>query len=189
MNKKKLLLIGASTGGPGHIEKILLSLPQNFSACVVIAQHIDKVFLDSMVKHLKNRTNLQISTAVTNRCLLSSNIVFVHSHLVSITKKDQSLYLKSIESNSFYNPSIDELFLSVVNLSREYEILACLLTGIGDDGAKGLLALKKSSVHCIAESQKSSIVYGMPKAAYDIGATDEVLDIDEIVEKIKKFVV
>ena len=91
------------------------------------------------------------------------------------------------EGETPYNPSIDSLFSSAVECIRDAEILAVLLTGIGHDGANGLSELQKYGAQCIAESEKSAIVYGMPKRAVEINPNITSFALDEIVEIIKNF--
>lgn len=87
-----------------------------------------------------------------------------------------------------YNPLIDKLFKSSTALADEIEVLAILLTGIGEDGARGLLALKEAGHHTIAESETSAIVYGMPRTAKELGAACEILELDRIIRAILRFV-
>lgn len=188
MQKKKLILIGSSTGGPGHLEKIVSSLGADFSSTLIIAQHLDAVFLPSMIKHLDSICAVPITSAHEKEPLLPARVIFTYEDLSELyCDKDKSLYLTRSLRSSPYQPSVNTLFSSAARLSDEFEILACLLTGIGDDGATGMLELKNRSAHCIAESEASSIVYGMPKAALELNACSEVLHIDEIIAKIKDF--
>lgn len=83
-----------------------------------------------------------------------------------------------------YNPSINELFFSALPLTSRVSLSAFLLTGIGDDGAKGLLALRQQGVHTVAESKESAIVYGMPRSAHEMDAAVEILNLHEIISRI-----
>ncbi len=104
------------------------------------------------------------------------------------SKKDFKLYLEKANGvMSYYNPSIDHLFLSAVKLCKDYDILAILLTGIGQDGAQGLSELKEAGAVCIAESEESAIVYGMPKKAVELNSNIKVMHLDEIVKYIEGF--
>ena len=86
-----------------------------------------------------------------------------------------------------YNPNVDTLFLSAVPFAKEAEILAVLLTGIGNDGALGLSELQKIGARCLAESEKSAIVYGMPKRAVEINPLITSMHLDDIITTIKTF--
>ena len=188
MKKQKLILIGSSTGGPGHLEKILSQLKPGFSSTVIIAQHIDSIFLPSMVKRLNDISELDIIQAQEDQHIKDGSIVFAHKDITNLQlNHTKGLHLKKCAQTSHYSPSIDALFLTAAKLCSTVDILACVLTGIGDDGAKGMLALKKSGAHCISESEESSIIYGMPKAAVELGASTEVLSLNEIIDKIQNF--
>ncbi len=188
MKKKKLILIGSSTGGPGHLEKILSQLPQALSSTIIIAQHIDSIFLPSMIKHLNDISQCTVIQAQENQSIQEGSVVFTYKNITSLhADHDKGLHLQKCTQPSHYSPSVDALFLTASKLHANFEILACLLTGIGDDGARGMLALKKLGAHCVSESEQSSIIYGMPKAAVELGASCEILSLEQIIEKIKKF--
>lgn len=188
MENKKLILIGSSTGGPGHLEKILASLDTGFSATIIIAQHIDTIFLPSMVKRFNNICLHQVLEVIEDQELKHQAIHFTHEDITDLHyTPTKNLYIKKSTQDSYYHPSVNSLFFSASKLQSPYDILVCLLTGIGDDGAVGMLALKNNGARTLAESQESSIVYGMPKVAFDIGASTELLSLDEIIQEIKNF--
>ena len=185
--KQKLILIGASTGGPGHLKKILLSLPSNFDIPIVIAQHMNAVFIKSFVKQFDDELPFNFHLAMNTHDIESSSIHICGTHC-EFQKEGFSLKLNSIsEVNSYYNPSVDHLFNSAVKLVESYDVLSILLTGIGQDGAKGLDALKKAGATCIAESEESAIVFGMPKKAAELNSEIEVMHLNSIINYIKKF--
>jgi len=188
MKNKKLILIGASTGGPGHLEKILTSLDSSFTSTLIIAQHLDSVFLPSMVKHFNDISHSTIIQAQDNISIPHPSTVFSFKNLTNLQfSPTKGLFLRKCTQTSHYQPSINALFSSASKLHGHYDILVCLLTGIGDDGAEGMLALKKSGARCISESEDSAVVYGMPKVAVEIGASTEVLSLQEIIKEIQKF--
>jgi len=188
MKKKKLILIGASTGGPGHLEKILHSLDSNFSGTMIIAQHIDSIFLPSMIKHLNNLCPVKVIQAHENTPVEDGCVIFAHKKITDLHIHNmKGLFLRQSVQSSHYSPSVNALFSSASKLHMHYDTLACLLTGIGDDGAQGLLELKNSGAYCIAESEDTSIVYGMPKAAAEIGASCKSLPLDQIISEINNF--
>jgi len=188
MKNNKLILVGASTGGPGHLEQILSSLDADFSSTLIIAQHIDFVFMHSMVKHFDNICMYGVEEAQENKYLKDPSIIFTYKNLTNLEHHHANgLHLSECTRNSPYQPSVDSLFLSASKICEHYDILACLLTGIGDDGAAGLLALKNCGARCLSESKESCVVYGMPKAAEELGAVTEVMSLDEIIQEIKNF--
>lgn len=187
MKKRKLILIGASTGGPGHLEKIISSLSEDFSATIIIAQHMDSIFIPSMVNRFNNICKLDVIQAHENDEIDNKSIVFTHKDITQLSfNTNHGLHLQKCDTHSNYFPSVNSLFHSAAKLNN-VEILACLLTGIGDDGANGMLELKKAGALCVSESEQSAIIYGMPKAANDIGASSRVLHIDDIIKLINSF--
>jgi len=186
----KLIAIGSSTGGPGHIQKILSALPSNFDASIVIGQHINSIFLDSIVESLNSFCRIPVYVGKDNLVIQKPSVVFAKGAGINEVKMESGVYkLKILDiASEDYSPSINRLFLSIASLpSPQSSVLAALLTGIGDDGARGLLELKKAGAYTIAESEKTAVVYGMPRAAYEIGAANEVLDLDKIISKILEF--
>lgn len=185
--RNKLILIGASTGGPGHLERILKKLPSNLNSKVIIAQHMDSSLFDSFTKRLDSICDLSILKS-TGTFPIDLSDVIICSDTCTLEQKDGSFQLVSSEQkNHIYNPSIDVLFESAANFTKDFDILCILLTGIGNDGAQGMLTLKKSGTETIAESEKSAIVYGMPRSAFELGAANKVLNLDEIIEEIIRF--
>ena len=188
VKKKKLILIGASTGGPGHLKNIFLEQNSSFSTPVVIAQHMNEVFIDSFVNQFDKELPFNFS-ATKDGCPIEENGIYICStHSLIIKSNCEALLLHSNRSEvSHYNPSIDSLFFSVVNLCKNYDILAILLTGIGQDGAEGLSALKNAGATCVAESKESAIVFGMPKRAIELNREIRVMSLNEITAFIKRF--
>lgn len=185
--KKKLILIGTSTGGPGHLKKIFSSLSSNFNIPVVIAQHMNPVFITSFVKQFDDELPFKFILADTIHDVTLSTIHICAKHCEFY---EQGYSLKLAHANdviSHYNPSIDHLFTSALKLTKEYDVLAILLTGIGQDGAISLSELEKAGATCIAESQSTAIVYGMPKKAAELNSNIQVMSLDNIINYIKKF--
>jgi len=188
MKNKKLVLIGSSTGGPGHLDKILSSLDRHLNATIIIAQHLDFSFLPSMVKRFDDICKQPVIQAHENESIDQNSVVFAYRNISNLQfSPTKGLYLRKCTQSAFYQPSVNSLFLSASKLHAHYDILVCLLTGIGDDGAEGMLALKNGGARCISESEDSCIVYGMPKAAFELGASTEVMSLDNIIKTIKNF--
>lgn len=188
LEPNKLILIGASTGGPGHIQKIVRSLPINMDATIVIAQHIGDDFIPSFVNQLKQISTLEVSAATNNESVLSGRI-YICSLLTEIRLTSRGLVFRQVEShNGRYNPDIDSLFQSVSKLPlRHCPVMSVVLTGVGDDGAKGSLALSGAGATCIAECEKTAVVYGMPLQAKLMVDNISVQCLDEIIRSINSF--
>jgi two-component system chemotaxis response regulator CheB len=187
----KVLLIGSSTGGPGLIEQICASLPASYSYPVCIVQHMPEQFTKAFATRLDRVSVLPVHESSHNQELLPGNIYVarggVHMHFA---KKVSGKYVIREEKNmndQFFQPSVDEMYFSALKTFGGSRLIGIILTGIGDDGAKGLLEIKKDGGYTIGESEASATVYGMPKVAYDIGGVMEQLDFNQIVKKVVTF--
>ena len=185
--RTKIVLIGASTGGPGHLKRILSVLPSSFKASVVIAQHMNSAFIPSFISQFQSELPLKVSSIDQTRDLEPSHVYFCPMNCVLHKNHFNVGVEPRPELQTPYNPNVDTLFLSAVPFVKDAEILAVLLTGIGHDGANGLSELQKNGALCIAESEKSAIVYGMPKRAVEINPKIISKPLDDIVEIIKQF--
>lgn len=181
-----LVVIGASTGGPAAIAKILSSFPKKTAFATVIIQHVDEKFSKGMAEWLSIFTPLPVKLAKEGS-LPSSGTILVAAHNQHLLLTP-SLRLKYSHDpiDSAYSPSIDVFFESAA-LYWPIKSIGVLLTGMGNDGAKGLKALKNAGWYTIAEDEKSCIVYGMPKAAIALGAATTVLELDLIGPSITSF--
>lgn len=179
------MLIGASTGGPGLIEKIITALPDNINGSIIIAQHMQKALLKSFANRL-DRLHNTTAFLVQESVYIETNHLYILEDTSKVFEKNGILFLKKeLNYKDLYHPSIDTLFLSFAKI-KNTDISAYLLSGIGDDGAKGLLELKKCGYKTTAQDEKTSIVYGMPKVAKEINGCDYVKSIDEIINDIKR---
>lgn len=182
----KLILIGASTGGPGLIEKIISAFKKPPKVAVIIAQHMEAHHLVSFAKRL-HRLNASITVElITQETQISDGNIYVLEDTSEFyCKYDTVLLRKNMTTQSYYHPQIDELFSSASRL-RNVAIVSYLLSGIGSDGAKGMLTLKETGHKTVAQDEASSIVYGMPKSAKEIGAALHVMSINAIVQDTQK---
>lgn len=179
-----LLALGASTGGPNALRAILSQLPGDFAAAALIAQHISADFAASLTSWLANQCKLEVRTAREGDRPQPGVVLVAGTDDHLIMCHDGSLaYSREPVSNPF-RPSVDVLFQSVARYWRPS--VAVLLTGIGRDGAQGMLDLRLAGWHTIAQDEKTSVVYGMPQAAFQLGAACEVLPLDEIAASIQR---
>lgn len=184
----KVLLIGSSTGGPGLIEQICSSLPSSFSYPVCVVQHMPEQFTKAFAERLDRVSVLPVHESSHNQELLPGNVYVarggVHMHFA---KKVSGKYVIREEKDAnerFFQPSVDEMLFSALKTFGGSSLIGVILTGIGDDGADGMVAIKKDGAYTIGESEASATVYGMPKEAYDRGGVMEQLDFSQIVKKI-----
>jgi two-component system, chemotaxis family, response regulator WspF len=178
-----IVVIGASTGGPKALAQILALLPPACPAAVVIVQHVDVQFAQGMAEWLSNQSSMAVRVAVEG-CRPEAGVALLagtNDHLVLMP--DLTLGYTPEPRESVYRPSVDVFFRSAL-AHWPREGMAVLLTGMGRDGADGLLELKKAGWQTIAQDERSSVVYGMPKAAAAIGAANEVLSLGEIARRI-----
>jgi two-component system chemotaxis response regulator CheB len=187
MNISSLILIGASTGGPGRIYSILSALNTNYQGTIIIAQHMNASFIPSFIHQLQSIVSLPIFS-VEHPLKLEKGAIYVCSLTSHLFLKEGEIWLEPMEEGDYpYNPQIDRLFSSAAHLPSTLKRLGVILTGIGDDGAIGSLALYESGGDCLFESEKSSVVYGMPRRAKELVCNGNVGGIDEIVERIKEY--
>ncbi len=174
-----LVAIGSSTGGPKALATILSLLPQNFNAALVIIQHVDQRFAEELATWLNKQTPLSVSIAVQGQSPAASNVYLAgtNDHLI-IDRYGRFAYVAEPKEYP-YRPSVDTFFYSILD-NWGAKDAAVLLTGMGKDGADGLSRLKESGWMTIAQDEKSSIVFGMPKAAIELNAAVKVLDPERI---------
>jgi len=184
---KHLVLIGSSTGGPGHLQKIVKALPLGFTGTLIIAQHIAHEFIPSFVNQLQQHCLLDV-IPVRERLQVLPGKVYICSLTSTLGLISNTLYFHQTECNaSGYNPNINRLFESASAFIKQLNTVEIILTGIGDDGVKGLQSFSESGGYCIAESESSAIVYGMPFQATKHIKRLSVQNLDEIIQTIKRF--
>ena len=184
----KVLLIGASTGGPGLIEEICASLPANFPYAVFIVQHMPEKFTSTFATRLARVSALSVTEAVPHEEVSAGCIYIakggVHMHFGKKVSGKIIIRLESNKGNRFFQPSVDEMMLSALQVFDPKKIVAVLLTGIGDDGAQGMVAIKKAGGFTFGESEETATVYGMPRVAYENGGVSQQLPFPQIVSKL-----
>lgn len=181
--RTRLVAIGSSTGGPKALSQIIEKLPSDIAAAFVIVQHVDSQFANGLADWLKNYSSLPIHLADVGKSPSNGNIYIANTndHLYLNSNGHFEYSPKPIEIH--YRPSVDVFFQSVKD-NWVYKDIAVLLTGMGNDGARGLSTLRSDGWHTIAQDEATSVVYGMPKAAAELGAAIEILPINKIAESI-----
>ena len=178
-----LVAIGASAGGPKALAALLHQLPNDFSAAIVIVQHVEARFAHGMAAWLNEQSALPVAVAKEGDRPESGRVLLAGTgdHL-ALNRADRFGYTPEPRDYA-YRPSIDVFFDSVGRLWRG-DVIGVLLTGMGRDGALGLKALRDRGHHTIAQDQLSSAVYGMPKAAATLKAAVDILPVDKIAAKL-----
>lgn len=186
----ELVAIGCSTGGPIALQQVLPSLPVNFPVPIVIAQHISRGFIGGMVSWLGGHTLLRVKEAQQGEPLLAGTVYFApdDAHLL-IARNSNGLaaQLRQGPPVNGFRPSATPLLESVAQTCGKSAIGA-IFTGMGCDGAEGLLALRRAGGHTIVQDPESSAVYGMPGAAIALDAVDEIVKLDRIAAYLSNLV-
>lgn len=181
----KVIAIGASTGGTEAIYSILKRLPANIPG-ILIVQHIPPNFSRMFAERLNNSTDLTVKEAKTGDYLKNGTVFIAPGDQHMIIKKEGKKYKIECYNGNRVNghcPSADVLFDSVAKEAGN-KAIGVILTGMGHDGAKGLLSMRKNGARTIGQDESSSIVYGMPKVAYDIGAVETQASLQRIPKMI-----
>lgn len=188
---KKIIVIGTSTGGPRALQEVITKLPANIQAPILVVQHMPAGFTKSLANRLNQLSNVSVKEAEQGD-ILHNGVVYIapggyHMKLRKVGTSFGIVLDQTEPPRSGHRPSVDVMFEDVSNYA-DFDKIAVIMTGMGYDGSKGLIALKKTGkVIAIAESQETCIVYGMPKAAVETKLVDEVSNVDEIAQSIMKY--
>ncbi len=176
---KKLVAIGSSAGGPAALAVLLRDLPAEFPAAVIVVQHIDAQFAPGLAKWLSQQSRLPVRPALAGDAPLPGVVLLASTNDHLVFESAIKLGYTPNPVDYSYRPSINALFESAARHWRG-ELIGVLLTGMGRDGAKGLKMIRNLGHHTIAQDQKTSAVYGMPRAAADLKAAAEILPLGQI---------
>jgi two-component system response regulator WspF len=169
-----LIAIGSSTGGPKTLAAALAPLPPSLPAALVVVQHIDAQFAPGLVDWLNTQIPLKVGMAESGQTPQAGMVLVAVSNDHLVIRPDGRFAYQKEPVDEPYRPSVDVFFHSLVQHWRDPGV-AVLLTGMGRDGGKGMLALRQAGWHTIAQDEASCAVYGMPKAAVELGGAVEVL--------------
>jgi two-component system chemotaxis response regulator CheB len=180
----KLIAIGASTGGTEAIKKVLMQMPQN-SPGIVVVQHMPAQFTTSFAERLDELCQMNVKEAQNGDTVTNGQVLIAPGNYHMLLKRSGARYYVEVKTGPLVNyqrPAVDILFRTVAKYAGA-NALGIILTGMGKDGAAGMLEMKKAGAINIAQDEKSCVVFGMPKEAISVGATDHVLDIYSIANK------
>ncbi|HSI85376.1 MAG: chemotaxis response regulator protein-glutamate methylesterase [Candidatus Methylacidiphilales bacterium] len=181
-----ILVVGSSTGGPQALASIFSALPRDFPAAIAVTQHVDHHFVDGLVHWLQDQSQLRIQMANPGDALEPGKVLVASREEHLAIRSDRTVYYTGEPSETPYRPSVDVLFRSAASC-RGTRLCGVLLTGMGKDGAAGLLDLKRANAFTIAQDEESCVVYGMPRAAVEMGAAKEVLSLDRISARLMRW--
>jgi len=185
----KVICIGASTGGTVALEYLLQQLPAHLPP-ILLVQHMPANFTKQFAQRLNGLSALEVKEAEDGEIIAEGTVYVAPGglHLVMV-RRGAALYTKLVISErvQFQRPSADVLFQSAAEVAGR-NVIAVLLTGMGRDGAKGLKTLFDSGAHTMAQDEASSVVWGMPGAAVQLGAATEVLSLDRVAARLVELV-
>lgn len=182
-HRQSLVAIGSSAGGPAALEVLLKGLPRDFAPAIVLVQHVDQVFAAGMAEWLGSASGLDVRLAQEGEPPQSGTVLLAGTNHHIRLLKNGTLAYTAEPVNEIYRPSIDVFFESVATYWNG-DAVGVLLTGMGRDGAQGLKSMRQQGYLTIAQDQRSSAVYGMPKAAAAIDAAVEIHPLDKIAPRL-----
>ncbi|MEW6369889.1 MAG: chemotaxis response regulator protein-glutamate methylesterase [Pseudomonadota bacterium] len=175
ISSEKLIIIGASTGGTEAIREFLMQMPSDCPG-ILIAQHMPEGFTSSFARRLDSLCRISVSEAAGNERILPGHAYIAPGHSHLLLTRSGANYMTKIEQTDPVNrhrPSVDVLFRSAA-LAAGKNAVGVILTGMGKDGAAGMLEMKNAGAHNFAQDEASCVVFGMPREAIAIGAAHEV---------------
>jgi len=179
----KIFAIGASTGGVQALTRLLSALPANAPGTLVV-QHMPARFTTSFAERLNNECAVNVSEAVDGDHVIPSRVLIAPGGLHMLLQRSGANYYVTVKDGPpvcRQKPSVEVLFNSVAKYAGANAVGA-ILTGMGNDGANGLLNMRQNGAHTIAQDEASSIVFGMPKEAIALGAAEKVVPLSDIAE-------
>ncbi|MBH9577202.1 protein-glutamate methylesterase/protein-glutamine glutaminase [Inhella proteolytica] len=184
----RVIAVGASTGGVQTFESLLCQLPRDMGAGIVLVQHMPAGFTASFAQRLARVSGLDVREAVDGERVLAGRVLIAPGGRHMQLRASGAQYQVEVRDGPLVNhhkPSVDVLFKSVAQVAGRNAI-GVLLTGMGDDGARGLLEMRRAGAYTAAQDEASCVVYGMPKAAFELGAAVQVLDLEGIAAAIQR---
>ena len=190
LKTRKLVALVCSTGGPKALQSVVPKLPKNLAAPVLIVQHMPAGFTDTMANRLDELSEINVKEAAEGD-VLKNGVVYIAKGGTHLAVKEDhgrvSIYFDDTPPIGGLKPCGNIMYSSICNLFCYDEIVCVVLTGMGADGTKGIIELAgHKKLHVIAQDEKSSTVYGMPRAIYESGLTDVVCDLNKVAEEIIK---
>jgi len=185
----KVIAIGASTGGTEALKKLLMKMPPN-SPGIVIVQHMPANFTTAFSARLNDLCRISVKEAEDNDSVTPGTALLAPGNFHMILRRSGARYYVEVKTGPMVHhqrPAVDVLFKSTAKYAGANAI-GVILTGMGSDGAEGLLEMKNAGAGTIAQDENSCVVFGMPKEAIKLGAADKVVSIEKIASEIIKMV-
>lgn len=181
----KIIAIGASTGGTDAIKEVLTAFPPSISG-IVIVQHMPANFTTSFAKRLDELCQIHVKEAADGDSIVPGTALLAPGNYHMVMRRSGARYYVNIKGGPLVchqRPAVDVLFNSVAAYGGS-NVIGALLTGMGRDGAQGMLKMKEAGAKTIAQDEKSCVVFGMPKEAIDLGAAEHVVPLRSVADTI-----
>lgn len=185
---EKLIILGASTGGTEAIKEFLIKLPPDCPG-ILIAQHMPEAFTLSFANRLDSLCKISVKEAQNGDRVLPGHAYIAPGHSHLLLKRSGANYVCELNQGPPVNrhrPSVDVLFRSAANCAGK-NVIGVILTGMGKDGAAGMLEMKQAGAYNFAQDEASCVVFGMPKEAIAAGGVDEVVPLQEMAPRVMKY--
>lgn len=185
----KVIAVGASTGGTEALKQVLINMPPN-SPGIIIVQHMPANFTTAFAERLNGLCQITVKEAADNDSVVTGTALVAPGNFHMILRRSGARYYVEIKTGPMVHhqrPAVDVLFKSTAKYAGANSI-GVILTGMGSDGAEGMLEMKKAGAATIAQDEKTCVVFGMPKEAIKLNAVDHVLPIDQIAAQIVRLV-
>ena len=182
LQKVRAVVIGASTGGPKALVYLISRLPDKISVPIFIVQHMPKGFTTSLANRMDNESRIKVVEAVDNMKIEANKVYLAPGDFHATLEMDR-IRLNSNDKIHGVRPAVDYLFNTAAQIYRE-NLVGIILTGMGRDGASGMVKIKELGGYNLAQSEESCVVYGMPGSAVSKGVVDETLNLEDMSTKL-----
>lgn len=184
----ELVLIASSTGGPAALGRVLPELEEGFPAPILVVQHIFPHFTGNLAADLNRKSRQRVKVAEDGEDISAGTVYIAPGGLHMKLNAEKRISLENSPHVRGVRPAADVLFSSVAEIPGISGVVAVILTGMGRDGENGLAALKlRQECVCLAQSEKTCVVYGMPRAVVERGLADAVIDLEKISRELSGF--
>jgi two-component system chemotaxis response regulator CheB len=184
---EKIICIGASTGGTESLKEVIEALPLDCPGIVVV-QHMPELFTASFAKRLDSIAKVSVKEAQDGDPVLRGHVLIAPGNRHTMLQRSGARYKVSVQDGplvSRHRPSVDVLFRSAAKFAGA-NALGIIMTGMGDDGAKGLLEMRQAGARTVAQNEETCVVFGMPKEAIALGAAERIVPLDQLAMEIRK---
>ncbi|MBI1175079.1 MAG: hypothetical protein GC139_07410 [Sideroxydans sp.] len=181
----RIIAIGASTGGTEAIKEVLLGMPPGVPG-IVITQHMPEAFTHSFASRLDSLCRIAVKEAEHNERILPGHAYIAPGHSHLLLRRNGTDYFAVLDTSppvNHHRPSVEMLFRSVAQCAGKNAI-GIMLTGMGRDGAVGMLEMHRAGAYNFAQNEASCVVYGMPREAVALGAVDEVVPLSDMARRV-----